>query len=583
MKKIFSLLPAILIASSALAGQCTDKWKEPYTGATLGGKLEKLFGDSLAACHVPPIKRVTSMFSSCSSEVSAIPILLQQKLDLNSPVAWNDRQSLARHFAFIYPSKNIYGSPDAEDKQWLLYDDPLPSSPISLIDRNGSNVVYSYDCGLSIAAALDASYNLKIGLAETGAALKSTYNSKEKTSIVLASAQFDSPLLKMWNSVSPQEQVQAGMRFYSWYRRHKEESSDLWLLSSIKEGVATYNLIEETKNFGGVADFKASANAAVATAGFNLNTSANEAIGTKITGFAVATKNGKQQFEKLPSPKEIVDRFTTLRTTLLDDDYTAIPGSRVKHTQSLLGLESKFCDDKLALWDIKSDDSNIKLIGLKANEINGIANCDFTVEYNVPLKYINKDEVQEFILDYKFIAKQTMEDKSGGNLTLSISAAPVRHVINRSPYIFSVNLATRPEHEDNTKSLAWKGTLVFRDNSKLIDWGNPIAADNFIINCIDKSGGLPVSVTVAINTAQQTADAMVRYDTGSDRDYQALKATDEYQRCSLIGNVSFSTKPSGNITRPVAFPFIFPKAKAIPTPAATATIVAPNTLSANSQ
>jgi hypothetical protein len=188
--------------------------------------------------------------------------------------------------------------------------------------------------------------------------------------------------------------------------------------------------------------------------------------------------------------------------------------------------------------------------------------CEFFVEYEVPSSYLEKNAAREFTLNYNFRAAKPMEDKTGKAYWLELPASSVHYYVNNSPSIFPVSLAKMPNFLTDGRTLEWKGTLVFRDTSKMIDWSGDIKTDGFKITCEDPKKEIEVDPQLNISASQQTAEMTLAYDTGSAAMFNSMKDSGgDSQKCNLIGSMNFVAKPHGIITRNVSFQIRLPKEK----------------------
>lgn len=541
-RSVFATLAALLAVGNANA-----EWKAPYNGLQLGGRLEKVYADVLSGCGLPTLEAGKWV----KTRISAVPEALQRSLPMNDDVAWIDNVALARQFAMVYPANAEFGKPEPQLANQLLYSEDLTQAADGMLWPGTGSVIHRHDCSTIVSAAFDAGLEIPLTLAQVKTMLKTAQESSRKASIMLAHGNFQSPLLTMWKpTAKPQEQVQVIMSLFDWYRNVTPSTGQRKLLASLQGATALFTALEQqrTGSYEVSADFQT--NVDVATAGFRSTVTSKQVGKTTVTNFVVAARQGKDYatFVPLPSVNELAQRLAALSTALeTAEDTPAVPGTKVQHTQVMKGIAPAFCDQTQPMWDIDSTDANVKLAHVKPVVVATVPACSFTVEYTVPSSYGSSMDTT-FQLNYGFVTRQAIQDGTSGPVRLRLPAAPVRYAINKAPYVFPTNVPEKPDFADNTGSLIWTGSLLFRDDTKLVDWIAPASAD-MKLSC-NGTAPVPVSGDIAINPTTQLASIRIRYDAQDDAEYTSWKKSTGFRNCTLLGSVTVGARPLGTHVRP---------------------------------
>lgn len=571
-------LPLLLLGLSSqhvAYAACTESWKEPYVGNTLGGQLEAHYSRLLASCGIPAIKR--TFLSSCTG-VSSIPLVLQQNLPLEKAVKWDASQSLGRHFAYVYPTKATFGKTTGLSTSWLLYEKALEVPAENMLAPGSSNRMYSHDCTGVIAAAAAGSANLNVGVTQFQAATNAEFMSDSKTSIVLTAGRFDSPFLAMLSNNAPAwQQVKAGMLFYGWYRKFQEPATPAYLLSSVKNGVVLFSLAEKIRRANANISGEMSTSIGVASLGFKTNSSITDQVSSQVKDFVLATDiadvDPSVDFVEMPSPVNVAAMMQSFPAKLQPiTDPSILPGTRAVHVQRLPGVEPAFCKSDTNGWKITPAQAGLNLVQVQPITLpdNTFA-CDFVVEFVAPATF-SADGDEEIKLAYQITASQPMVDKTGGFHYLSFPATAVTYQVNKSPEIVSVPGELTPKANEMLNALEWRTNLVFRDNSGSIKWDAQVAA-TMVIKC-DDGRILNTVATPSIVADRQTAEIIVRYTVPSVAEFKRMRQEVELDICNGTGTLSFRTKGGRAIPKPYFMAAMVPRKAATqaaaPAPAAPA-------------
>ncbi|WP_312520385.1 hypothetical protein [Massilia sp.] len=567
LKQLFVALFLGLLSTTAVAE------KPPFVqDGTLGKYLEDLYSQLMQTClpeRPKIIKRACRFCPEVTELVSAVPAALQNQsvINLNSRVLWNDRQSLARTFALVYPDPKQFGKPTSEGQGWLLYQTALESSAGTLIPAETSSGMVMHDCGAALTALAEANAGLEMPVGQFRSALKASYTGGTKTNLAVFFGQFNSPFFKMWNSSAPEEHVLAMMWLYDWYSRAKYNNE--YLLSSINVGLTAFNVDETNRDSTGKLDVNGAINAGIVAAKANTAMSANSGVLSKLRSFKVAIPLNQQgqpdvKFEPLPSPKELAQRMRRVAPQVDESSIIpAVPGSRTIHKITIRGVPPEQCSDNKKMWRVNADDpfNAPSLVSNKpASSADGAQVCEFVLEYAVPGKYAAQTEADEFVLTYSIRGINQPTDHDGTRYDVEFDQVRVRYPVNRSPEIFTpLNVA---DPAINGSIMAWKSNLIIREDSgsasSSIDWTKTASSTATII-C---GGDQPLTATSTFdpNPARKTGEVNFTLHSSDNNQLQNWRmGLANLKQCSVRGAIKFPTKQAGvYLVREYSMPINFP-------------------------
>lgn len=539
---------------------------------TLGKHLEDLYSQLMNTClpeRPKIIRKACRICSEVTEPISTVPAVLQSQsvISLNSRVLWNDRQSLARTFALVYPDPKQFGKPTSETPVWLLYQTGLESSAGTLIPEGMTSGMIMHDCGAALTALAEANAGLEMPLGQFKSALKASYTGGVKRNLAVFFGQFTSPFLRMWNSSIPDERMQAMMVLYDWYARAKYNNE--YILSSINAGLTAFNVDETNRDSTGSMDVDGAISAGILGAKLNTTTSASSGVKSKLKSFKVAIAyNAKGQpdvtFEPLPSPSELVRRMRLVVPQVDEASVTpAVPGSRAVHRITIKGIPSTNCSEDKKTWDVFNGDplNAPRLVSYKpALSSDGTQVCEFVLEYLVPGRYAAQTEADDFILTYTIRGVNRPMEQNGTQHVVEFAQVNVRYPVNRSPEIFPPSNAATPVVDGSV--LAWKSNLIIREDSvsasSSIDWTKTISSTAAIV-C---GGDQPLNATANFipNAARKTGEMNFSLSSGDNREFQNWKAgLSNLKQCSAKGTIKFPSKQAGvYLVREYSVPIHFP-------------------------
>lgn len=552
-----------LSSSLAFGASCQgDIWKEAQTGNTLGGQLEPVYKQLLTSCSIPSITRAMFNTDGCKTDsVSSIPVILQRNLPLDEKVIWNNRQSIARAFAYVYQDEKLFGDKSSESSELLLYKDSLAGG--GLIPDGVSSITHSHDCASILSVAADTKFNLSISTASLRSGLNAVYSGKEKTSVVLTEGRFESPFFDLWESKKTEDQMLAAMYLYDWHLKSKYKA-DGKLLRTIKKGISIFSTSEITRNANGKLDFQATGSVGIADGDFQINAS-NTNIGTsRVNNHVVAIIGDKSlEFITMPKMTEVIKKVGGFKaTTEIGKDMTVVPGTTVSHNQRMMGISEKHCRQGELIWTTTGEE-NIKLLATHPIKINNIPGCDFTIEYSAPALLAANEGVKTVPLSFFIQAIDSISEKNEPSRHLKFHASPVSYSINRDPTIFIGDLDVKPTLVTENLSLFWKNNLIIRDSAaSSLDWAKEFNG-NLIIKCQDYTQ--PLVTRIKTDAKLQTAEITFRVEANSSKIFntwkKASESTDGYIRCLASGTLTLpSTSVKNGIIKPFSIGLFFPDA-----------------------
>lgn len=572
-KLLMSLVTLLLLSiiSSIASAEMPPYKKE----GTLGRHLENIYGELMRSClpDQPKILKRTCGIFGCSEvtqPVSTVPTILQNQtvIGLESQVLWNDRQSLARTFALVYPNRTQFGSAASEGPAWLLYTAGLESSERNMIPDGGTSGMLLHDCGAALTALADANVGLEMPLAQFKTALKASYNGGTKKNVGVFFGRFNSPFFDKWDSNAPQEQqVQAMMWLYDWYSRAKYNNE--YLLSSINAGFAAFNLYETTRDSSGKLDLNGAITAGVITASANNSITTKASASSSLREFKVAVAYNAEgepdvTFLPLPSPSELVRRMRLVVPTVDDASVIpAVPGSRVTHKIIIKGIPAKHCSDNTKSWHIQSNDpanSPSLLSNKPITSSEGTPICEFTLEYLVPSRYASPTANDEFTLTYSIRGIYKPTEKNGTRYDAEFADIKVRYPVNRSPEIFAPAVTTDPTI--NGTAMKWQSDLIIREDavtpSSSIDWTKTSTTDVAIVCGLETP--IATTSTFTPNASRKTGGLSFSINSKDNNELLVWKTgLSNAQPCTAKGTIKFPTKQAGGyLVREYSVPIHFP-------------------------
>lgn len=572
IKSVFWLLFGLLGSTAAAESP-------PFTReGTLGKHMEGIYSQLMKGCfpeQAKIVKKTCGLFgcSNVTEPISVVPAILQNQsvIKLDSKVLWNDRQSLARTFALVYPDRTQFGKPASGGEAWLLYKKGLDSSEGNLIPKGMTSGMVMHDCGAALTGLAEANAGLDLPLAQFKTALKASYGGGTKKSVAVFFGQFESPFFRMWNSAVAEEQVQAIMWLYDWYSRAAYNNE--YLLSSINAGITAFNVEEENRDSSGKLDLNGAISAGIFNAKANSVVSVSNGASSRLNEFKVAVAlNGAGEpditFLPLPPPAELVRRMKLVVPQVDETSIIpAVPGSRVTHKVSIKGIPPEYCSDSRNLWYVSAKDrSNApNLVSYKSTSLaDGTQVCDFMLEYSVPGKYASPSADDEFTLAYAIRGVHKPAEKNGAQYDAEFAEVRVRYPVNRSPEIF-----TPPTVVDPTiigASLAWQSNLIIREDSvspgSSIDWTKSFTSTVAIFCGADQP--LSASSSFTPNATRKTGDVNFNLLSNDNDELRNWKAgLSNPKQCSAKGTIKFPTRQAGiYLVREYSVPIHFPRVSA---------------------
>ncbi|MGV7207108.1 hypothetical protein ACLB1G_04540 [Oxalobacteraceae bacterium A2-2] len=487
-------------------GCVTVCWSvEPYgKDGTLGKYLEKVFSKSISSCNITALHAKRGVLSG-EVPVSSVPKSLQTHLDVQAKVAWQEANSIARVFAFVYPDESYYMADLG--RAWLLTEDTLANGDLTLVPDGVRRVGYNFDCAATIAAAIEANSDLTFPVATVSAALSAKYSGTKKSTLTLASGTFESPLGKMLDAASGKDGQFFGLMYqYDWYTKHPATSKGYKIVDSI-EGVSLVELMKLTESTEGKADAKAALHFPL----FNVNSSSslkkeiNEAL--SVEGYYVATLldaagNPRIHWRSLDTPGAIADKMKN-HTARVDpvSDLNPLPGLVATHKQMVAGMPAQFCND--LVWGIDaSKHAGLRLKDVRPSAENSLV-CEFTVQYEVPATATDRIR-----LDYQFYGKNYMYGEKD-QVKLSLPVEPVYLKINRDPVVVATQADPKPKSSQSW--LSWNVQFLVQDGSAVADLSKLPLINSSAIKCPDRAAFEASAENLELKVAQKTGVFSLKY------------------------------------------------------------------------
>jgi len=557
------ILTALLSLLTATCGAV-----EPFkkTG-TLGLNLEKIFKKSMKSCDITELKAKSGMLGSLQP-VSAIPKSLQESLDMDARFIWQETNSLARMFSFIYNDESSYNIDMAPG--WLLIDDILPNSAATLQPNGASRVGFNFDCAATIAAAISANSQLEFPPATASLALSAKYSGQKKSTLTLASGTFESPLVKLIDPIGSDENQLAGLLYlYNWYRTHLSKPNTYKLIESIK-GVAVIELLKVTESMDGKTDAKVGLHFPLFDMNASLATAKETSLGLSVEGYYVGTElnaagKPKVTWRFLDDAKTVATKAENFSAQFdPSSENSPLPGMTTAHRQVLRGVPRKFCND--SIWIVETKDAS-KPVALKSVKPIGDSAllCEFTVAYAVPA-----DTPDTVKLQYNFKTKSRMHGEvSGEFIEFIIPAADVNVSINRDPIVVATQADARPAVSGDW--LTWNVQFFVQDSSAVSNLSDLPSVNSATINCADNKILKPSPADLDLRVSQKNGTFNLKYLRDPALQGKDTLSTD-FIRCGANVEMAFkSSKPGGSaITKHLNVQLYVPKSSLESMPATVA-------------
>lgn len=208
----------------------------------LAGLIEASLQQMTSACtnQAGPL-RLARWGSNTLKEATAVPVAMQQALQLNGPTRWvrpEYGESVERIFETVYTG-NSATAPEAIVSQ-LSLPDQTAATPLP-----GMNLVaYESDCNSSLSAALNSDVNFTLPVATLKAALSGSYQNTGRYRLSFVGGRFVSPLRRTLSGqqagASPLPLFPTALAIWLWYRDNPVRlSQSHWIVDSF-DGFALF-------------------------------------------------------------------------------------------------------------------------------------------------------------------------------------------------------------------------------------------------------------------------------------------------------------------------------------------------------
>ena len=276
--------------------------------ATLEAWLDREFTDIVRSCTGLQELRVPAGLST--RRVSPIPGVIARDLRgrLPAPVEVYQDQTLTTLFGTVWTYREAQGSVPAG---YLRHPRLLGLDYVVEEDRHPfagmSNIQHTHNCSSVLGFALDANANLKIGVAELTAALKSSYENTSSIAVSMVSGRFYSPVPVVLNvsaEVQPPniDAFATYVALWNWYALNPDRVGQSNFVLERLDGIARYRFSGMTLD----TDNSVSSGVSGGLVGFSASLQGNGSITaegrTTVNDFEVVRFSGPDTMHWAPLP-----------------------------------------------------------------------------------------------------------------------------------------------------------------------------------------------------------------------------------------------------------------------------------------
>lgn len=451
MRYLVTVAALVAAVTTLVHAQIQGPFDLPKPGqkTQLKNYLEAKFQDQLTRCMGKPHLTAHTGFWIFGKDVpiSAVPqpLLTDGNITLDDAVLPEIDQSMARVFAYVYPTKEVQGN-----LQDQFLDMDYLQDPKTMLPQGESSTLYNYSCSSNISFALKANAGFTWPIAEISSALQADYSNATAAQIGMVFGTFRSPLAKYFQGSDTALRAYATLVLWEFYAQNADKrgaASPGFLLKQL-DGTSSYRLFTNTQDVSGKVNFSAKLANPIVSVDTSGETQYNSQQQIYSENFSVAIKGNLvgDDFMAVP-PSESINSIPT--SAILDPTSTdgrLLGDSR--HVQVLEGVPKQWCDSNN--WHIinhqRSQIGDLNLVSgatIPADppkgSPDGPPSCSFLVEASGPFPAGQDTIILSYSLATSLDSNDDVNDDNPATPTPSgtiiVHASNVRLSANGKPII----------------------------------------------------------------------------------------------------------------------------------------------------